>query len=247
MRLNDTTRAYFERLAAASTPEAAARYNGLLHPERSEAIQEYLRLNEPLHHSMLRTSISPTMFKAGYRMNVIPAEAEATLDIRLAPGEDADEFFAELARQIDDDAVKIERHPMTRKPLPPSRLDTIAFQTLEALQKRSTRAASHCPTWSPAPRTWRCCASAASSATASARSPTPRTAPRATAPIPIKSASSKPSSTASRASTTRRLGASPQVWNSNFTRGRQNRGAEPPAQAGGPATLDSCILFPCHA
>src|SRR5690606_30639527 len=84
MRLNDTTRYYFERLASVSEPEAAARYNNLTHPEHSAAIQEYLRLNEPSHYSMLRTSISPTMIQAGYRMNVIPADAEATLDIRTA-------------------------------------------------------------------------------------------------------------------------------------------------------------------
>ena len=40
MKLNDTTRYYFERLAAISDPEAAARYNGLSHPDRSAAIQE---------------------------------------------------------------------------------------------------------------------------------------------------------------------------------------------------------------
>ena len=135
LRLNDTTRNYFERLAAASSPEAAARYNGIIHPERTEAVQEYLRLNEPLHHSMLRTSISPTIIHAGYRVNVIPAEAEATLDIRIAPGENIEEFFSELERQIDDKSVTIERYPMTRRPVPPSRLDTQAFRVLERLQE----------------------------------------------------------------------------------------------------------------
>jgi len=135
MRLNDTTRDYFERLAAASPPEAAARYNGITHPERSEEVQEYFRLNEPLHYSMLRTSISPTILKAGYRVNVIPAEAEATLDIRAAPGEDIDAFFEQLAKEIDDESVRIEPYPMTRRPVPPSRLDTEAFAVLEQLQK----------------------------------------------------------------------------------------------------------------
>jgi acetylornithine deacetylase/succinyl-diaminopimelate desuccinylase-like protein len=34
---------------------------------------------------MLRTSVVPTMFKAGVGANVIPSEAEATLDIRALP------------------------------------------------------------------------------------------------------------------------------------------------------------------
>jgi acetylornithine deacetylase/succinyl-diaminopimelate desuccinylase-like protein len=134
MKLNDTTRYYFERLAAISDPAAAARYNGLGHPERSAAIQEYLRLNEPAHYSMLRTSISPTMIQAGYRMNVIPGQAEATLDIRAVPDENIEEFFAELQRKVGD-GVKIERYPMSRRPVAPSRVDTVAFEVLEELQK----------------------------------------------------------------------------------------------------------------
>ena len=35
---------------------------------------------------MLRTSVVPTMLKAGVGANVIPSEAEATLDIRALPG-----------------------------------------------------------------------------------------------------------------------------------------------------------------
>jgi acetylornithine deacetylase/succinyl-diaminopimelate desuccinylase-like protein len=136
MRLNDTTRAYFERLATISTPEQAARYNGLVHPERAEAIQEYLRLHEPRHHSMLRTSISPNILRAGYRSNVIPAEAEATLDIRALPDENIDAFFAELKKQIGDDSVEIVRATRERNPTPPSRHDTEVFRVLEALQAK---------------------------------------------------------------------------------------------------------------
>jgi acetylornithine deacetylase/succinyl-diaminopimelate desuccinylase-like protein len=83
---------------------------------------------------MLRTSISPTMIQAGYRMNVIPAQAEATLDIRAVPDENIEEFFAELQRKVGEE-VEIIPYPMERKPGAPSRVDTIAFQTLEELQK----------------------------------------------------------------------------------------------------------------
>jgi acetylornithine deacetylase/succinyl-diaminopimelate desuccinylase-like protein len=136
MKLNDTTRAYFERLATISAPEQAARYNSLSHPERSAAVQEYLRQNEPSHYSMLRTSISPTILKGGYRMNVIPSEAEATIDIRAVPDEDLNAFFAEMQRQIGDKQVEIVRAPLGRDPAPPSRMDTEMFRVLEAAQKR---------------------------------------------------------------------------------------------------------------
>src|SRR6266545_3525513 len=44
MRLNDTTRYYFEKLATVSRPEDAARYKALLDPAQSGAVRQYLAL-----------------------------------------------------------------------------------------------------------------------------------------------------------------------------------------------------------
>ena len=49
--------------------------------------------HEPAHASMLRTSISPTMVNGGYRVNVIPSEAKATIDVRILPDEDPAQFL----------------------------------------------------------------------------------------------------------------------------------------------------------
>lgn len=136
MKLNDTTRAYFERLATVSTPGQAARYNGIANPSRTAAIQSYFRESEPGHYSMLRTSISPTIFKAGYRNNVIPSTAEATLDIRALPDENLDAFFAAMKREIGDDRVEIDRQPLGRPPAPVSNIDNEMFHTLEAMQRK---------------------------------------------------------------------------------------------------------------
>jgi len=131
VRLNDTTRAYFERLAKLSPPDAAARYQKLLRPGNSDDVQEYLAINEPRLNSTLRTSISPNIIKGGYRSNVIPSEAEATLDIRALPDEDMAWFFDEMKKVIDDPAIEIVRGANSRPGSPPSRLDTEAFRALE--------------------------------------------------------------------------------------------------------------------
>src|SRR5215510_1709140 len=136
MRLNETTRAYFERLAKLSPPEAAARYNKLLQPGNSDDAQEYLAVNEPRLYSTLRTSISPNIIKGGYRSNVIPSEAEATLDIRAAPNEDLTWFFDEMKKVIDDPAIEIVRNLAGRPGSPPSRLDTEAFRLIEEANQR---------------------------------------------------------------------------------------------------------------
>jgi len=137
MRLNDTTRTYFERLATISPPEEADRYNNLVHPEKSGAIQEYFAEKEPGHNSMLRTSISPNIVQAGYRVNVIPSEAVATLDIRALPDEKLETFLEQIRGVINDPAVKIVREARDTRPgAPPSPLENEAFRTLEAMVKR---------------------------------------------------------------------------------------------------------------
>ncbi len=136
MRLSDTTRTYFEKLATISAPAAASRYKALLDPQRSAAAQRYLAEKEPRHYSMLRTSIVPTMFKAGVGPNVIPSEAEATLDIRALPDENIAKFYQEMQKVIGDPAIKIVPMPMTRPPSPASSLETEMYRTLERVSHR---------------------------------------------------------------------------------------------------------------
>ncbi len=138
MRLNDTTRTYFERLAKLSTPEDAARYRKLLMQKDTDAVQEYLAVNAPRLHSTLRTSISPNIIKGGYLRNVIPSEAEATLDIRALPDEDVPALLDQIRKLINDTAIEVVKGSgaATRPGSPPSRLDTEAFQILEAAHKR---------------------------------------------------------------------------------------------------------------
>ncbi len=138
MRLNDTTRTYFERLATISQPEEADRYNHLTDPKRTAAIQRYFAEHEMTQYSMLRTSAVPTIIKAGFRSNVIPSEAEATIDVRALPDEDMTKFYAELRRVINDPAIDVVGgNPETQRPAsPPSRLDSEMFHTIEAVTKQ---------------------------------------------------------------------------------------------------------------
>ncbi|MGH9838586.1 MAG: M20/M25/M40 family metallo-hydrolase [Blastocatellia bacterium] len=137
MRLNDTTRAYFERLVGISTPDEANRYQNVANPEMSAAIQEYFAVNEPRHHSMLRTSISPNIIKGGYQVNVIPSEAEATLDVRALPDEDMEKLLAEIRKVISDPAVEVARNNRNTRPVArPSRIDSEAFRVVESAVKQ---------------------------------------------------------------------------------------------------------------
>jgi acetylornithine deacetylase/succinyl-diaminopimelate desuccinylase-like protein len=147
MRLNDTTRAYFERLATISAPADAARYNGILNPSKAAEIQRYFREKEPMHWSMLRTSISPTILKAGFRTNVIPSEAEATLDVRVAPGEDIPAFVAQMKKVAAEPNVEFVLPERSHRiSAPPSSITTEMFRTLENAQKKVYPGAVTIPT-----------------------------------------------------------------------------------------------------
>ena len=97
---------------------------------------------------MLRTSVVPTMLKAGVGANVIPSEAEATLDIRALPDEDVDRFYAEMAKVIADPAVKIVPIPQTRPRSPASRLDTEMYRVMEQVARTTYPGATVMPSMS---------------------------------------------------------------------------------------------------
>jgi acetylornithine deacetylase/succinyl-diaminopimelate desuccinylase-like protein len=139
MRLNETTRTFFERLATISPPDEARLYRALEDPKETAAAQDTLRHTNLTYNSMLRTSVVPTMIKGGFRVNVIPADAEATLDVRALPDEDVPKLVDTLTRLVDDPAITIERTQgaaMQRPAPPPSGLQTDMFRALEAAQKK---------------------------------------------------------------------------------------------------------------
>ncbi|MDH3224407.1 MAG: M20/M25/M40 family metallo-hydrolase [Gemmatimonadota bacterium] len=135
-RLNDTTREYFRRLAEISPPELAVFYRNIEDPVLGPVAEEYFRHNDIAANSMLRTSVSPNVIQGGFRYNVIPGEAEATLDVRALPDEDMDAFLAELARRIDDPLVEVMPPVSWRPSGEPSPLDTDLFLALENTQRQ---------------------------------------------------------------------------------------------------------------
>ena len=136
VRLNDTTRTYFRRLAEVSAPEDAFRYLNVENEEFSDEIQQHFLETFPYHYSISRTSVVPTVIDAGFRRNVIPSEASAILDIRMLPDENVEEFYAQLAAVIDDPRVEIVPERIYRPAAPPSDIDNEMFRVLENVALR---------------------------------------------------------------------------------------------------------------
>lgn len=140
IRLNDTTRAYFTRLASITAGEEAARYKAVVSGDAKAigAVDEWFLTNEPRTASTLRTSVSPTIFNGGYRVNIIPSEAKATLDVRALPDEDPAKFLDIVRGVIGDPNVEVAYASRDVRPsFAPTRLDSEALVAIEAAVKRN--------------------------------------------------------------------------------------------------------------
>ena len=136
MRLNDTTREWFRRMAEVLPPEHAFLYRNVEDPDLTEMIQEKLRLTDFTANSTLRTSISPNIIEGGFRSNVIPGDATARLDIRALPDEDVAWLVSEIERVIDDPLVEVIPPSGPGRPVsPPMPMDSEMFRALENAQK----------------------------------------------------------------------------------------------------------------
>ena len=138
LRVNETTGSYFRALASMAAPEAAQRYRDVLNPDPNvhKPAAAWLLQNEPQHWSMLHTSLVPTILEGGYRYNVIPSEAKATIDVRLHPDEDQTVFLDEVRKVINDPRVEVRWARDRYRPAGGSSLNTEAFTVIQEQIKK---------------------------------------------------------------------------------------------------------------
>ena len=134
LRINETTGAYFRKLATMAPPEIAKQYRDVLSPDPkvSGPAAEWMLEHQPQHWSMLHTSLVPTIVDAGFRYNVIPSEVKATFDVRLHPDEDQSTFLDTVRKVINDPSVEVRWFRDRYRPAGGSRLDTEAYSVLES-------------------------------------------------------------------------------------------------------------------
>jgi acetylornithine deacetylase/succinyl-diaminopimelate desuccinylase-like protein len=145
--LTASTREFFETLAMTSEPPLSTYFRDLVNSKDPNAVQQADReiSKNVLMHAIMRNTIAPVFLKAGFRGNVIPGSAEATLNLRVIPGTDLQKFIANIRETIDDPRVDVAL-PSTDTPegtriagmikqianLQPSSKDTKLYQALKA-------------------------------------------------------------------------------------------------------------------
>jgi acetylornithine deacetylase/succinyl-diaminopimelate desuccinylase-like protein len=81
-------------------------------------------------HACTRTTVVPTVARAGTKVNVIPDRVELQVDVRILPGEDPDEVPAMLLEALGELAADVELERMFADPGSASATDTPLYRAL---------------------------------------------------------------------------------------------------------------------
>jgi acetylornithine deacetylase/succinyl-diaminopimelate desuccinylase-like protein len=128
------TREFFLTLAKTSRPPMSTHFNNLVRSKDPKLVHEAdVEISkDPLLHAIMRNTIAPVFLNAGFRGNVIPGSAQATLNFRVIPGTDPSKLASEIQRVVHDDRVVVDlpsgRNPS--RPVIPSSTDTDLYRAL---------------------------------------------------------------------------------------------------------------------
>jgi acetylornithine deacetylase/succinyl-diaminopimelate desuccinylase-like protein len=131
MKLNETTRAYFQRASATADAQTAADMRSAASAQPDPAAIERLSA-KPAYNAQLRTTCVATLLEGGHAINALPQTARASVHCRILPGEPVEEVGATLVRVLADDKIAVT--PIGEPTLsPPSPLNPELMQAVETL------------------------------------------------------------------------------------------------------------------
>jgi acetylornithine deacetylase/succinyl-diaminopimelate desuccinylase-like protein len=106
LHLNDTTRAYFDKLAQLEGGQTATDIRAMLAEQPD--MDAVARLSQSAgYNAVLRTTCIATMLSGGHAVNALPQTAEAKVNCRIMPGEPIEEVKATLERVLADDKIAV--------------------------------------------------------------------------------------------------------------------------------------------
>ena len=130
-QLTPVTETYFEQLSTVIDPNVGKWMRALETPVRADLADKKISDASPVWNSMMRDTIAPTMLQAGIRPNVVPSEAQATLDIRLLPGNSIDSLLLKLKDVVNDPKITFHADTTIGEAAPSSSLDSQLFKTIQ--------------------------------------------------------------------------------------------------------------------
>ena len=106
--LTPSTRKFFQALGRTADGPMAEHFRNLT-SDNPELVRRADRAisQDPLLRAIMRNTLAPVMINGGFRGNVIPGSAQATINARLIPGSDPAELVREIQRVIADTSIEV--------------------------------------------------------------------------------------------------------------------------------------------
>jgi acetylornithine deacetylase/succinyl-diaminopimelate desuccinylase-like protein len=108
-----STREFFLTLAKTSKPPMSTYFRNLVESNDPAVIEQADKAisQNILLHAIMRDTIAPVFLTAGFRGNVIPGSAQATINIRTIPGTTPEDAIAEIKKAIADPNIEVAPPP----------------------------------------------------------------------------------------------------------------------------------------
>jgi len=108
-KLIASTKEFFLTLAKTSQPPMSTYFENLVNSGDPKLVHQadFEISKDPLLHAIMRNTIAPVFLNAGFRGNVIPGSAQATINFRVIPGTDPLELISEIQSVIQDQRVEV--------------------------------------------------------------------------------------------------------------------------------------------
>ena len=126
IKLNETTRMFFQRSAIQETGQIKADMLAMMNTPMDTAAANRIANYSPMYNSKLRTTCVATMLNGGHAQNALPQTARAIINCRMLPDDTPENVTATLKSVIADTQVIITcSYESTHAPLSPLRKDVM--------------------------------------------------------------------------------------------------------------------------
>jgi acetylornithine deacetylase/succinyl-diaminopimelate desuccinylase-like protein len=136
LTITPETRKFFLALSRTSKPPMSTYYADVVGSDPVKAKRaDAIVSRDPLLHALIRSTIAPVIINGGFRANVIPGSAQATINLRIIPGSDPNALVSTLRRIVNDSTIEMSLGSRTYAAVPVSPESTDLYRALAAAAK----------------------------------------------------------------------------------------------------------------
>jgi acetylornithine deacetylase/succinyl-diaminopimelate desuccinylase-like protein len=131
IRLNETTRLFFERTAQQEEGQIKSDMVTVSRTPIDESAANRLAAANPAYNAMMRTTCVATMLAGGHAENALPQSARATVNCRMLPDDSQENVAATLNRILADNQISVTQ----LAPAPSSPLSSLREDVTDAVER----------------------------------------------------------------------------------------------------------------